>query len=325
MSALPVDQQRLALKTAARWYALLGAEPVREEDRLAWRDWQAQHPLNQWAWQRVEALQTQLRGLPGQLAYDTFEQAGASPLDRRGVLKGLLLVAGAGGLAWSGYQGLPVGEWLADYRTATGERRRFMLADGTRLILNTASAVDVRFDAGQRLLELHAGEILVETAKDHARPFVVHTRQGRIRALGTRFTVRQYDGASEVAVLEHAVAVSPDRAPQPETRVEAGQRLRFDARQVATVQAADPLRAEWANGRLVVHDWRLADLLAELERYRPGLLGCDPQVADLRLSGAYPLDDSDRALAAIARAVPVQVVSRTRYWVRLVPRGPVGA
>lgn len=60
---------------------------------------------------------------------------------------------------------------------------------------------------------------------------------------------------------------------------------------------------------------------AVLGRYRPGLLGCDPSVAGLRLSGAYPLDDTDRALAAIARAVPVEVVSRTRYWVRLVPRG----
>ncbi|MBM7060033.1 FecR domain-containing protein [Pseudomonas sp. UL073] len=320
MSRQPLDQQRLALKSAAQWYAVLGAEQVREEDRRAWRDWQAQHPVNQWAWQRVEGLHTQLRGLPGQLAYDTFAKAGGSPLDRRSVLKGLLLVAGTGGLVYSGYPGSPA-EWLADYRTATGEQRRITLSDGTRLTLNTASAVDVRFDAGQRRLELQAGEILVETAKDSARPFIVHTRHGRIRALGTRFTVRQHAERSEVAVLQHAVAVSPAHGAQAETRVDAGQRLSFDAQRVASLHSADPLQAEWANGRLVVNDWRLVDLLAELDRYRPGLLGCDPKVAELRLSGAYPLDDTDRALAAIARAVPVQVLSRTRYWVRVLPRG----
>lgn len=148
----------------------------------------------------------------------------------------------------------------------------------------------------------------------------MQTRQGNIRALGTRFTVRQHADSSEVDVLEHAVAVQ-GQSSGAEVIVQAGQTLRFDGRSPVSPQAGDPLRSEWAEGRLVISDWPLDQLLTELGRYRPGLLGCDPQVAGLRLSGAYPLDDTDRALAAIARAVPVEVVSRTRYWVRLVPRG----
>jgi len=123
-----------------------------------------------------------------------------------------------------------------------------------------------------------------------------------------------------VAVLEHAVAIAPEHAPWPETRVEAGQKARFDSQRIIASSASDALSAEWANGHLVVHDWRLQDLLAELSRYRAGLLGCDPQVANLRLSGAYPLGDTDQALAVIARAVPVEIVRRTNYWVRLRPR-----
>lgn len=314
-----VHEQRAALKMAAHWHAVLGSEQAGEVEQRAWRDWHAQ-PLNQWAWQRVEALRVQLRSVPGALAYSTLDNARSNaPLHRRNVLKGLFVVAGAGGLAWVGRDELPLGEWLADYRTATGERRHVELADGSRLTLNTASAVDIRFDGQRRLVELRSGEILIETAKDSARPFIVQTRQGTIRALGTRFTVRQHAGNSEVSVLEHAVAV---RGPSgaAEVIVETGQTLHFDGHTAARPQPADLLRSQWAQGRLVISDWRLDQLLAELGRYRPGLLGCDPQVAGLRLSGAYPLDDTDRALAAIARAVPVEVVSRTRYWVRLVPR-----
>lgn len=305
---------------AAHWHAVLGSDQAGEADHRAWRDWHAQ-PLNQWAWQRVEALRVQLRSVPGALAYSTLDNARSSaPLHRRNVLKGLFVVAGAGGLAWTARDGLPLGEWLADYRTATGERRRVDLADGSRLTLNTASSVDIRFDSQRRLVELRSGEILIETAKDSVRPFIVQTRQGTIRALGTRFIVRQHADSSEVDVLEHAVAVQ-GQSSGAEVIVQAGQTLRFDGRSPVSPQAGDPLRSEWAEGRLVISDWRLDQLLAELGRYRPGLLGCAPQVAGLRLSGAYPLDDTDRALAAIARAVPVEVVSRTRYWVRLVPRG----
>ncbi|MBB3103057.1 FecR domain-containing protein [Azomonas macrocytogenes] len=315
---MPTDRQRAALRMAAHWYAVLGAS-TREEDRLAWHEWHAQAPENQWAWQRLENLQQQLQGLPGNLAFQTISSEWGR--DRRTVLKGLVLLAGGSTLAWTARQNLPWQPWVADQRSAIGERRSLTLADGSRLHLNTASAVDIRFDAQQRLIELQAGEIQVETVPDPARPFLVATRDGLIRALGTRFTVRQRKAFTEVGVLQHAVAVTLKQTPQPDTLVQAGQCLAFDASHTQPLRPLDPLASEWTNGRLVIDGWRLADTLEELSRYRPGLLSCDSSIADLRLSGAYPLDDTDQALAAIVRALPVHIVSLTRYWVRLVPIG----
>lgn len=270
--------------------------------------------MHQWAWQRLQLLQNELQGLPGPLARRTL-QTGDSPLDRRTLLKGLMLGLGATGLGWSSYREMPV--WLADVRTATGERRRLSLDDGTQLILNTASAVDIRYDEVQRLLVVRAGEVWIETAKD-ARPFKVRTAQGELRALGTRFSVRQHDGHTELTVYEHAVAVR--NAPNAdELIVQAGQRLDFDTGALPRPQAADPNQEQWRNGRLVIDGWRLADVVAELQRYRPGFIQCASEVAELRLSGAFPLDDSDRALAAIARVLPVRIETRTRFWARVRP------
>ncbi|WZB68889.1 FecR domain-containing protein [Achromobacter xylosoxidans] len=95
-----------------------------------------------------------------------------------------------------------------------------MLADHSRIVLNAATAMDVLFDARQRLIALHAGEILVETSPDPApvaRPFIVRTREGSITALGTRFVVRRDDGVSTVQVLDGAVRVAP-AAPRPTAR-----------------------------------------------------------------------------------------------------------
>ncbi|MCK9815268.1 iron dicitrate transport regulator FecR [Pseudomonas chlororaphis] len=305
------DPQRQALSAAAHWLARLAAAPGDPELQQAFRAWHQQNPQHQWAWQRVEQLQAQLGSLPPTLAGKVLDPA---RLDRRTVLKGLGLGVGASWLGWSGYRQAPV--WLADQRTAVGERRTLQLADGSRLSLDTDSAVDIRYSPEVRLLTLRAGAILIETAQD-PRPFIVRSAEGDLRALGTRFSVRQDDGLTTLSVLQHAVAVRPSHQ-SGETVVNAGQAVTFDSQHLLTRSDIEPGAGEWSQGRLLVDGWRLDHLLAELQRYRHGYLGCDPQVAHLRVSGAYPLDDSERALAAIARALPVRIVQRTRFWTRLV-------
>ncbi|KAG1059180.1 hypothetical protein G6F40_018182 [Rhizopus arrhizus] len=65
---------------------------------------------------------------------------------------------------------------------------------------------------------------------------------------------------------------------------------------------------------------RLDAFVDELSRYRKGRLVCDPAVAGLRISGSFPLGDTDRVLAAVERALPVRADRYTRYWVVLRPK-----
>lgn len=304
--------ERLALRDAAQWHARLGADPHCTATHQQWQAWHQQDPRHQWAWQRLEAFHRELRSVPAQLARRTLATAPDAPA-RRTVLKGMLLGLGVSGLGWTAYR--PATLWLADLRTSTGERRTRVLQDGTQLTLNTATAVDIRYDAGQRLILLRAGEIMLTTGKD-PRPLTVRSQHGDMRALGTRFNVRQEGDFTELDVLEHAVAVHNHSAVEP-LRVEAGMSLRFGSGALPRPQPVDVNRAQWLQGRLVIDGWPLARVLEALQRYRPGFIECADEVANLRVSGAYPLDDTTRALAAIAQALPVRIEMRTRYWVRV--------
>jgi len=309
---MSAGKQRQALRDAAQWHARLGADPECLHTHQQWQAWHQHDAVHQWAWQRLETFHAELRGVPAALAQQTLATAPVLP-GRRNVLKGLVLGLGVSGLAWTSYRQAPL--WLADVRTATGERRDLVLQDGTLLTLNTATAVDIRYDANQRLIILHAGEIMVETGKD-PRPLSVRSQQGEMRALGTRFSVRQDDALTELDVIEQAVAVRNQADALP-LRVEAGMSLRFGHGPLPTPERLDPNRAEWVNGNLVIDDWPLKRVLNELQRYRPGVIDCAPDVAHLRLSGAYPLGDTTRALAAIAEVLPVRIETRTRFWVRV--------
>ncbi len=219
--------------------------------------------------------------------------------------------------------------WGADLRTATGERRTEHLADGSRLLLDTASAVDIRFDGALRLLTLRQGAISIETAADTAtphRPFVVDTAHGRLRALGTRFTVRQEGdradgGPVRLAVTEGAVEVTLRGAASPALVLQAGQQTVLRAGQVTAPQPLQPEATAWTHGMLMADAMPLAAFCAELSRYRPGLLQCAPEVRALRVSGSFPLGDTDRTLTMLASTYPVDVQTRMRgYWITVVAR-----
>ena len=79
---------------------------------------------------------------------------------------------------------------------------------------------------------------------------------------------------------------------------------------------------------LAVHDMRTGRFLAELSRYRHGRLGCSADVADLRLSGIFPLADTEAVLETLPHLLPVAVHRFTRYWVDVRRRrtdAPAGA
>ena len=305
------------LRAAARWHAQLCAGEADHETQRAHSAWLHAHTEHERAWQQVEALRQHLQSMPGQLARETLERAPAG-MRRRSVVKGIALVASVGTAGWFGTQGLPTA-LVATHRTGTGERREVLLADGSTLILNTDSAVDVRYDATQRHIHLLRGEILLQTASD-PRPLTVGTPHGKVRPLGTRFTVHLRDAGTRVHVLQHTVALQPGQAVSASEHLLHSGQAAILTRDAVLPQPATEAPDAWTRGLLVVADLPLDAFLAELSRYRPGHLGYDPQIAGLRISGAFPVDDTDRALAAVERALPVQVRRFTRYWTVLAPR-----
>ncbi|MDG9929560.1 FecR domain-containing protein [Pseudomonas sp. GD04015] len=220
---------------------------------------------------------------------------------------------------------------LADQRTASGERRRLVLPDGTLLELNTATAVDVRFDEQQRSVVLHGGEILVGTAHDPlGRPFTVVTPEGRLVPVGTRFVVRRDDaptrasGVTRLAVTEGMVQIHPaDGAGETPVLVKASEQAYFSRHQVTAVQPLREAGLAWTEGVLVAEGMPLGDFIAELSRYHRGRLRCEAEVAHLRITGTWPLaadSPSEAILASLERQLPVRVRRFTRYWVTVAAR-----
>ncbi|WP_446809838.1 FecR family protein [Methylomonas sp. 2BW1-5-20] len=218
-------------------------------------------------------------------------------------------------------QSLLFSDYLSDYRTQTGEIRDIQLSDGSRMLMNTNSAIYVDYTADVRRIVLLHGQVRFTVAKDGRRPFEVKTDELTVRALGTVFEV--YKAAAEqtlVTVQEHTVAVlaNKDSRRADSVTVAEGQGLSYKAGlPLPHPQAASLEQTAWQQHRLVINDRPLAELVSELERYRFGrIFLADAALKNLRVTGVFSLDTPDEALAAVGKALALREI-RVGPWVLL--------
>lgn len=312
------DGQPIALDIAmqaAEWLTTLMDGDATAAQRQAWRAWRDAHPDHDRAWRHIEQVSGNFQELDARASRQALAQ---QPTARRQGLRALVWLAAFGATGWFASRSDTAHTLLADVSTGA-MRRQITLADGTALHLNVHTAVNLRYTASGRLLQLVKGEIHVATAQESRtpyRPFLVETTHGRALALGTRYVVRKDDDQTMVAVEQGRVRLTP-RDGGAAVIVGAGHSAGMTTGQVLPVRAVVPEAWAWRQGLLLADAMRLRDFIHELSRYRSGFIACDDAVGDLRISGVYPLADTDAVLRSLPDALPVRVQYRTPYWVQL--------
>jgi transmembrane sensor len=297
---------------ATQWLALQRSGAMSEADRQGLEQWLQAAPENREAWLRLEqCLGQAFANVPG-LSREVLSSAGSH---RRNLLRGALCLASVGTTVWLlQREGVwPLG--ASDLQTDVAQRRAFNLADGSRVLLNARSRVDMAFDARQRVLILHEGALSIDVAADTARPLVVRTVMGEVRALGTRFSVALTERAAQVWVQESRVQVSNHDGSSVE--LHAGQGAELDRRTIRLLDPRQARAAVWDEGVLEVNDRPLRDVIESLRPYRRGWLHISEPAAALRVSGVFPLDDSNQALRSLEEHLPIRIEQRFGWWTQI--------
>ncbi|MXO66411.1 FecR family protein [Altericroceibacterium endophyticum] len=316
---------------AATWYARLNAPDCSAEDRQRLSEWRKANTRNEAAWQGILAADRRMdavashpmiadmirdaRSLPPVSADASGQERGGEASftsSRRsfagwqyGIAAALTLAVGLGGLAVWNRMNSPARDavQIADvtsYTTTIGETRLVTLADGSRITLDTDSAIEVPQWKDRRIVHLTKGRAFFEVAKDAAHPFVVESDGKSVEALGTSFTVRDEGKAYSVALLEGRVKVDLGMAGARSTILAPGDTLSLMGKTVAVRhQDADRLSG-WLNGRLTFEQQPLGTIVAEMNRYSARhIVLADPELETQKFSGTFTLDGSDALIRAL--------------------------
>ena len=315
MRVAPSDETRDVARAAAQWLALLESGEATEDDHTRLQHWRSSDHRHENAWQKIQLLRRRFSGLPSALAMATLDRPDPA---RRAALKRALGLAALVPAAWLISRQLPLDAWRADLHTGTGEHSQLQLADGSSLQLNTDSAVNI--DLVARQLTLVRGEMALKVPGNSA--LLINAPYGRISVSRSEVCLRLGERECRVSVVSGAVQLHP--LPAPALMLSQGQQVSLQASGAGRVAAFDALMPGWREGVLMAQNQPLGDFLRELSRYRSGLLRWDPALESLRITGSFRLDNTDQVLSLLAASLPIDVHTRTRFWVSLVPRKNFG-
>lgn len=231
---------------------------------------------------------------------------------RRNTL-GLLGLGGLAAMLWTGgrwYWQQPV--YKLALQTGHAQQRDMRLPDGSEISLAPHTRTRIVMYRDLREVRLEQGQMRFRVAQDIERPFTVATEWGRVRVLGTVFSVSARAGQMRVEVAEGRVAVWPADhvAALPPVSLTAGDAIEADQGGLGTPsRVPTDSVAAWRNGWLVFNNTPLDQVLGQWNDYlsRPLLLGSHPRLKQLRLSGSFPLRQPQAFLAGLPDMLPVRV------------------
>jgi transmembrane sensor len=190
--------------------------------------------------------------------------------------------------------------------TGKGKPESFVLADGTKVLLDADSEATASIGGRARRVFLKRGEALLTVSHEAWRSFEVIVGPGRVRDLGTQFDIEAVGGATRISVLEGRVGVSTLRG---EALLVAGQAGGYDSNGNLLMQKSlDAAGTRWSAGQRHFEDERLTDVLARLARYHAvTFVFSDERLQDLRVSGTFRIADLGLFLRTLGAALPIDV------------------
>ena len=199
------------------------------------------------------------------------------------------------------------------WNTKPGEQRTLTLEDGSRVILNTRSIVEVRMGRSARDVRIVQGEAFFEVAHDRLRPFNVQTPLGTIRAVGTRFDVLLDEQRVEVVMEEGKVLVKSAAPAGQEVAAVAGMRATLLAGSTrAALDSADLTRIEnWRAHRVEFDRVPLSTALKEFSRYTALPIRVEsPQIGQMSVSAVLQAGDVDALRATLKGAFGLRLIAK---------------
>ncbi len=194
-----------------------------------------------------------------------------------------------------------------DIRVPIGSRDSRQLADGSSLILDSASHLRIEHRLRSRQFELLEGEAIFTVAHG-PQPFIVRSQGVSVLDIGTVFNVRSDSRGVAVTVVEGEVEVSNQAARA--RRMRAGQLVLANAQQFSAIGRVDPARiTAWQHGKLRFDGTPLREAVIDLQRYRQAPIRlADARVGQMRLSGEFDSDAVEALLDGLPTILPLSLL-----------------
>ncbi len=205
----------------------------------------------------------------------------------------------------------------ADYITGVGDVRVISMNDGSKIHLDSQSAIKVSYQEQARIIHLLKGRAFFDVSRDENRPFKVKSNRAEVTVLGTQFEVDTAEQQGAVSVVEGAVSVQLQRSNGVQNpslaKLTRGDRYSLNKQKKSMRRAPEKI-ALWRKGKLIVDGWPAKDVINELGRYYNGSVFINAELPSYnKISGVYDLNSPKAAIKLVAATEGLKVKQITPW------------
>lgn len=171
---------------------------------------------------------------------------------------------------WTGKHQVPEDKTWQSIYVPAGQRAELMLADGTKVWLNSRSTLTFpgSFKGNIRNVKLD-GEGYFAVTKNVEQPFIVETNKCNVKVLGTEFNVMAYaaDSVWETSLLEGAVEILVPGSNNSGMRLEPNMMASLKGNRLVKGRIKEADYFLWREGLLCFNDISVRDMIEKLKLY----------------------------------------------------------
>ncbi len=187
--------------------------------------------------------------------------------------------------------------------TPTGSKNHVTFADGSEIWMNSGTKIvyPAKFSSDSREIYIE-GEAYLKIAHNAEAPFTVHTREAKVRVLGTTFNVASYPGENHTEVVLVQGKVDVSNGGESHVVMSPG-----ELAEVRNGELQQPVRVNvdsyicWIDDQLVFHNDPLAKVFGRLKSHYGVEFVLGPGVDSLKVTGKLNLkEDIDEVMRTIS-------------------------
>ncbi|MCT7493253.1 FecR family protein [Aliarcobacter cryaerophilus] len=304
-----------SIEEKAAYFFTCKKDGFTKTQELEFQIWIKENIEHKKAFEKVEMLQSLYLSLPSDIKSKISQEVHRNIKSRNSLRKSNFLKFAASVIFIIGASLFGINEYMnfgiKHTYTSNQEIKNIVLPDGSKVILDAKTKLDIKYFSDKREINIIEGKALFDVTSNPNKPFIVNANMIKVEVLGTNFEVKNEIDKIVVDVINGKVKVEQNKNNefQQLAILTKGKHISFDKQSKKVILKDIDINniASWKDGILFFQDYSLEKAINEFKKYQDINITIQKDIKNYTVSGSFSIHEIDKFIFALTKIYPIKV------------------
>src|SRR5574344_1122464 len=304
-----------SIEEKAAYFFTCKKDGFTKTQELEFQIWIKENIEHKKAFEKVEMLQSLYLSLPSDIKSKISQEVHRNIKSRNSLRNSNFLKFAASVIFIIGASLFGINEYLnfgiKHTYTSNQEIKNIVLPDGSKVILDAKTKLDIKYFSDKREINIIEGKALFDVTSNPNKPFIVNANMIKVEVLGTNFEVKNEIDKIVVDVINRKIKVKQNKNNefQQLAILTKGKHISFDKQSKKVILKDIDINniASWKDGILFFQDYSLEKAINEFKKYQDINITIQKDIKNYTVSGSFSIHEIDKFIFALTKIYPIKV------------------